>query len=362
MAEEVYNFGKWTVARIVCLPALIMPYKVRIEYISLLSKLTHIPFYTFGTLARFLIQKLHISFPEPKTTPPKSVQTTQKHSVVSPSSVAVLYSGGTDSTCTAALMADQFKKVHLLTFYEHATRFSPVPHKNIALLGKRFPKTDFEHAYLSVDKLVKYFWYENYLKHLRENGFLVLSTCGFSTLSWHVRVIIYCLEHNITQVADGLTRELLHFPGHMDPIIHEFKHLYKTFGITYKNPVREYPVPEDQQFIDKLIVNRHGGEYVLGDTLATQRKTTGQYLYSIGLFEKPNLKGSRKDFDMQHDCYPFALYNILAFWGYLSVEPYESFSERVHKIMKEKTAHAKHLIDSYTQSKEKSSLHLLLQP
>src|SRR3989338_2520120 len=324
---QIYNISKWFFARVLSMPAIFMPYKTRIWYIRGLSAVIHAPFVLFGKLGRYFFSSLHVKPAMQKISPAKEPFDSgnvgaNEHAQ---QSIAILFSGGTDSLCVAAISAQQHQEVHLLTFYEYATQNSPSPEKNIASLKLKFPQTNFKHSMFSVDGLVRYFWYENYIKNLKKHGLLTLATCGFSSLSWHTRTILYCLEHNITRVADGLTRELMHFPGHMDDVVEQFRELYKKFGIIYENPVRNWPTPPDQQFIDKVIVNNHGGDFLLGDGVIQTRKTTGHYLFSIGLLPNVNVKGSSLDFKMQHDCYPFALYNILAFWGFLSFEPYEIY-------------------------------------
>jgi hypothetical protein len=353
---RIGHYPKWILARVICLPAILMPYKTRIFYINILSGAFHLPFELFGSIARLILSKLEIeSISQPES--PKKIPNNKRATSTfrkKQGAVAVLYSGGTDSTCTAALMAQKFSEVHLLTFYEHATRNSPAPRRNVQLLKNHFVDTVFITRVISVDRLVKHLWYENYLKRLLKHRFLILSTCGFSSLSWHVRTLIYCLENNISHVADGLTRELMHFPGHMDETVEQLRQFYKEFGITYENPVRDWEVPPDQQFIDKVIVNHHGGEFFLGDRDTSRRKTTGQYLFQLGIFPSPNVKGSKLDFSMQHDCYPFTLYNIMAFWGHLSVEPYPLFCIKMSELMENKINYAKNLVREYQTSKETS--------
>lgn len=357
---------KWTFARVLCSPAVLMPYRLRVLYIQILSYSFHLPFLVFGRIARYLLDQLGVEANSENNTfkiSPSKISKLAKLS--SPSrrraSVAILYSGGTDSTCVAALCAQKFRQVHLLTFYEHATRNSPVPRRNINLLRKHFKDIKFMSRVISVDRLVKHFWYESYFERLKKHGFLALSTCGFSSLSWHVRTIIYCRQNNISYVADGLTRELMHFPGHMDEVVEQLRDFYREFGITYENPVRDWPTPPDQQFIDKLIVNNHGSEFFLGDENTGQRKTTGYYLFKLGLFPSPNVKGTKLDFSMQHDCYPFTLYNVMTFWGFLSTEPYELFQKRVSDIMKEKIGNAKALIAEYQKYPKTAPFAALLE-
>lgn len=354
---------KWVCARLIAAPAIIMPYRMRMRYISMLSSVMHAPFKVFGRLARRLLKELDITV-EPE--PAESMRaehmrgTPQAGTLPRGEKAVVLFSGGTDSTCAAALVARSFGEVHLLTFEEYATRHSPVPTENANRLIRHFPRVRFVQKILSVDALVRYLSYERYAHNLRRHGFLTLATCGFSSLSWHARTIAYCLENDVHCVADGLTRELMHFPGHMDLIIREFKKLYAAYGIDYIQPVRDWSTPPDQQFMDKVLVNRHGGEFFLGDTLIGARKTTGRYLYDIGLLPMPNVKGSRLDFLMQHDCYPFALYNIIAFWGYLSVRSEAEFALGVHGIMREKVALVRELIQEYRDNRDTSRLRSML--
>ncbi len=323
-----------------------MPYRVRIIYIDTLSFLLHAPFKLFGAVARLLLDGLNIE-PRAKSDVPAAPVSAAPAQGKPAGRAALLYSGGTDSTCAAALFAERFEEVHLLTFYEHATRNSPTPSTNVGRLQKRFPSVQFLHRTISVDGLVRFFWYERYLSLFRKFGYLVLATPGFSSLSWHVRTITYCLEHDITHVADGLTRELMHFPGHMDAVVEIWRELYKHFGITYENPVRDWQTPPDHQFIDQVLVNRHDGEFFLGDRSTAQNKTTGQYLFAQGIFPHPDLKGSRLDFNMQHDCYPFSLYNVLAFWGHLAREPYPVFEEHIRRLMAEKARVARTLLEEH---------------
>lgn len=355
MRRGISVWLKVGVAYIVCTPALVMPYHMRITYIRGISALLHAPFVFFGSIAHFLLNQLHIEplaepLPEQKAIPGTD---NTKHG-----RVAVLYSGGTDSTCAAALIAERAREIHLLTFCEYATRQSPAPTKNIERLQKRFPSVVFVQKTISVDRLVRHFWYERYFFLASRYGYLVLATPGFSSLSWHVRMIVYCRENGIDHVVDGLTRELMQFPGHMDAVVRLWRGLYREFGITYENPVREWPTPPDRQFMDQVLVNRHQAFlFGVGDV---ESRTTGRYLYDIGVFPTPNMKGSRDDFKMQHDCYPFSLYNILAFWGHLSIEPYGLFEQKIAALMSDKVHAAKLLLEKRFSGNENNILTSLI--
>lgn len=245
----------------------------------------------------------------------------------------VLYSGGTDSTCVAALCAEEYSKVHLLTFYEQATRHSPIPKENVARLQKKYGEDRFLHQSISTDLLVKKISYENYLRNCLKYGLFILCSPGFSSLSWHLRTIMYCQEHGIKYVFDGMTQELLHFPGHMQKVREVFKELYKEFGITFESKVIDWSVPPDQRFIDRLIVDRHG--FAARPDLKVQR-TTGSWLYENNIFPHPNIKGSLFDQRSQHDCYPFVVYNMFVFWFSDLLYTWENFEIKVASLFVEK--------------------------
>lgn len=342
-------------------PALLLPYRLRVQYTAAVSTMFHLPFKLFGKVARFLLDELNIHPVAARPPiPGLPLDLLQSHlPTLEQTEIAIAYSGGTDSTCVAALLAPHVRKAHLLTFYELATRHSPRPDSNCERLRQKFPQTEFVSRVFSTDSIVRFLSYSEYLRTFRNFGYLALATCGFSSLSWHIRTILYCREHGVTYVADGLTRELMHFPGHMDEGVEQFRLLYESFGIRYVNPVRDWPVPDDQQFIDRVIVNGHESDYVLGDE-SKVRQTTGAYLYQLGIMPSPNMKGSRADFLMQHDCYPFVLYNILTFWYYLGSIPYEDFCLRISLLQADRIAKAKELMANHFEAPEKSRLHFMI--
>lgn len=348
---------KYLLSWLIVVPAFALPYLLRIAYIVLLSRIIHAPFHIFGHLAGYLMRELGIAQEKRTVTPPRNTEPRGEKHAKSGKAV-VLFSGGTDSTCAAALLAEKHAEIHLLTFEERATKNSPVPLENARLLERHFADVRFTTAHLSVDGLVRHFWYERYIHFMLRHGRLALATPGLSSLSWHVRTILYCRERGIMTVADGLTRELMHFPGHMDRVVERIRALYAAFGITYENPVRDWPTPPDQQFMDKVLVDRHAHEVPWASH--NVEKTTGRHLYDIGFFPSPDMKGSRRDFSMQHECYPFALYNIIAFWGFLTFSTYETFSSYVSAYMEEKIQHAEEMLRAHLHAPPHSALSRLI--
>lgn len=259
------------------------------------------------------------------------------------SKCAVLFSGGTDSTCAAALCAETFDEVHLLTFYERATQDSPVPKQNVERLRAKYGAAKFVHRLVCTDTLVRRLSYEKYAANFFRHGFFLLATPGFSSLSWHLRMIQYCLDHKITHVRDGMTQELLHLPGHMPEIRELFKRLYRDFGIDFDSPVITWEVPPDQRLTDRLIVDRHG--FSLSPEIQTRARTTGTWLFEHGVLPITNVKGSLFDQRMQHDCYPFVVYNILIFWLLIPLFGWDGFKRRLRALFEAKIAIAKNWLN-----------------
>jgi len=270
---------------------------------------------------------------------------------------ALLFSGGTDSTCAAAVLAkEDFREIHLLTFFEEGTKGSPMPLGNAEKLRAHFPHTTWHHRAISTDKIVRHLAYENYFRNLLSHGTFLLAMPGFSTLSWHIAAIAYCKKEGITVVGDGLTRELMHFPGHMDAVIRVFSGLYEAFGIRYVQPVRDWEVPPDRQFLDRLLIDHH----LSADTPPTAR-TTGNYLYRLGIFSEPNVKGTATDRRMQHDCYPFVLFNIFVFWLWLPLLGYKRYERGIVSLFERKTNLALVLLKNHFAAPDNSKLNSILK-
>lgn len=270
-------------------------------------------------------------------------------------SAVVLYSGGTDSTCAAAIVAERVQKIHLLTFVERSTSKSPLPTENVKRLRAAFPNLEISHAVISTDKLVRWLSYGTtffgYLDRLLKDHIFNLLTPGFSSLSWHLAALRYSSlirlqgQENIVSIYDGMTRELTHLPGHMPVVREQIESLYRLCGFSLSSPVIDFPVPPDQKFIDRLVVDRHG--FALRADIIPGERTTGKYLYERGILPHPNVKGSLFDVQMQHDCYPFIVYNMMIFWLLMPARSWASIESDIARIMSKRISEAEVLINDW---------------
>ncbi|MBN1604679.1 MAG: hypothetical protein JW915_23925 [Chitinispirillaceae bacterium] len=172
--------------------------------------------------------------------------------------ICIRYSGGTDSTLTAAYMASRYRRVHLLTFassYENLTfgmiRSSPRSTcVNVGFLQKRFGKDRFVHTIVSLETIRNEIYFGLYQKFITHNDFLRVSLCPACTVAMHKLTIEYCKKHYIRFVSDGSSEESGSYPWQMqyrenlDVIIRK----YKKAGISYCiNPC--YKVRESAQLL-----------------------------------------------------------------------------------------------------------------
>ncbi len=240
--------------------------------------------------------------------------------------VAVLFSGGTDSCAAAYLACEEFNEIYLLTFFEKSTEKSPLPIGNFKKLQALFPNKKITHHSINTDLVVKKLSYHNFIKNIWHFHFYNLATPGISSLSWHFHTIQFCIDHKIQHVYDGMTAELQHLPGHMPAVRELFKDMYQKKNIYFSGPVYNWPVPRNRQFVEQVIINKHNS--ISDDN--QKELTTGLFLYEKKFFTEKNIKGTQLDFEMQHDCYPFIIYNLFCFW---LISPFLSWPEFEMKIV-----------------------------
>ncbi len=244
-------------------------------------------------------------------------------------SLAILYSGGTDSTCVAALMAESYRRIHLLTF--DRSGFHQIQNTRLGAqrLIERFPEVHFEHRILKIDRIFNRLAFKAYLPRLRRFGLRMLQNCTFCALANHFRTLHYCLEHGIRVVADGATRELRFLPSHMVQPIERMRSLYAEYGIEYLTPVYDFDIPREIDFFDKLRMEKDGQE---GVEVEPQQNTTGRHLHELGLLPSENIKGSALDRRLQYRCFQYVLHNMVAHVVMRGPEDYPRYEREILEV------------------------------
>lgn len=272
------------------------------------------------------------------------------------SKVAILFSGGTDSTLTAAMLTEQYDEIHLITYNRFGFHEADNTKTQSQMLKDKYGEERFIHVFINVDKLFKHVSYENYLKNIVNFGFFNLSTCGLCKLSMHVKTIDYAIENDVQVVADGANQAMSMFPSQMEPVIEEMRLLYKHFGIEYITPVFNMDGPQDKNFIDKHSLKYIPAAAETDQTLSeedfTSKKTPGHKLYDLGLAPSANVKGSKYDKSRQPRCFQFITFNIFAKKYFLASKSYEEYRDETVTFYKSKISTMKELLESREKNKK----------
>lgn len=270
---------------------------------------------------------------------------------------ALLYSGGTDSTLAACLLAEQFESVTLLTF----SRFGLFSVENSGLNAEKLCAkygTRISREVLPVDALFEKVSYDRYFRNLFRHGFFLLSTCGLCKLAMHLRAAVWCLDHGVTRVADGANKGMNLFPDQQPGVISLLRKMYAAVGITYENPVFDFEGPQDVDFTDRFHLEKLPGfdRPKDADFLEHRRKTTGYRLFELGIMPSENVKGSELDRRMQPRCFQFILFNIWLHWYYLPFATLEKYAADNDAFFGEKTERFTALLKDYAARKNASEL------
>lgn len=151
----------------------------------------------------------------------------------------MLFSGGSDSTLTASLLAEKQAVVHLVTYNHIAMSYHEKCLHAFEKLKAAQGAQKFVHHFFEINGLMKEIFFKPLPRDLKEYGTYALPMCcGSCKLSMHVRSILYCLELGIRYSADGSNAELSElFPEQMPPVLALYRQLYAHYGIEYSNPV-----------------------------------------------------------------------------------------------------------------------------
>jgi len=246
--------------------------------------------------------------------------------------VAIMYSGGTDSTAATALLAPEFDDIHLLTFDHSGLKNVTNSGRNIPTLKEHFGAEKFRHVIIDIDDLFRAVVYADYWKSLHVYGLLNLTSCGQCKLSMHLRTLIYCLDNGIATVADGANKNMSHFPAQMIGVLELLRQMYQRFGITLVNPVFEMDQPEDLDWAHKL-----GLASLAGKTKDNKnRQTTGRLLYEQGILPAENVKGTPVDRQMQARCFQLILLNLFALGYFIPTHGMEKYQEAIRRFYAER--------------------------
>jgi len=154
-----------------------------------------------------------------------------------PKKIAILFSGGVDSTATAIYYLKQGYETHLLTFDNGAEKWLELAGYKADWIKKRFPKLCSWELLDSTN-----LFHELAIRPLEQDvkKFGVLVCCGCK-LAMLCEAIIYCKRNGIARLADGFQRQQDYYPEQTPDYMTPADRFAFRYGIKYLHPFWEHP-------------------------------------------------------------------------------------------------------------------------
>ena len=150
--------------------------------------------------------------------------------------ITLLFSGGADSTLSAALLAKRYRRVELVTFKHYATWGVGSSSRSESKLKAAFPETEFPHVYLNSTALFLTLQ-RRIFADIATNPFLNHYFCGACKLAMHSALIAHNRKNGIRHAASGASRLMPQFPDQTPGGGVALQELYGRYGMTYETPV-----------------------------------------------------------------------------------------------------------------------------
>jgi hypothetical protein len=158
--------------------------------------------------------------------------------------MAVMYSGGVDSTLVASQVAGQAKRVYLITCVSHChvlpKSANGTPQHMLAridLLKAKHPQTEFIHVILQTKKLQEFFWNRFALQDLLTVGLWRNLPCSCGSPANFGCVLMYCIKNKINDLYWGGNVMMAGFPYQHPACVEKLGEFSKAYGVNLHSPV-----------------------------------------------------------------------------------------------------------------------------
>ena len=215
--------------------------------------------------------------------------------------VSVLFSGGSDSMLAAALLADRFNKIHLLTFKTSTIVEPEKTEVSRMRLRTRFPDVNFVDRIIDIDNLFKELYLGNYWSDFRRYGLFIGNVCATCKLAMFTAALKYNVENDIHYIASGVN---------------------ERSGIIF--------IDQDVYSIQKLnsFFEKYGSQYL---TPTYKIRRTDWKLFEMGVTPHRDVKLTDRAYENQPGCYFGYMFSIYAhgyFLPFRGKNKYDKISRR----------------------------------
>jgi len=191
--------------------------------------------------------------------------------------VSLMFSGGVDSTTAALRLADQYDRVHLLTFSNGYGHYRINRTRKRAKELERHVGDRFVHHVESIRSLFE-MMLDDPLDDFRrfDSGFIWCLGCK---MAMHTRCVLYNLEHGIREMTDGSSKSTGEMVEQTLLAVYMVREFYEQYGIEYRTPV--YTIPREEE-IEALKKRNFKMGWRIGDRfLGVQPKCRPGELYYL---------------------------------------------------------------------------------
>ena len=200
--------------------------------------------------------------------------------------IALMFSGGLDSTATAVMLGERYDRVHLITYrngyghyYHHRTE------ERVRELNRRLGDK-FVWSLISIKDAFDEILVNNVLKDYREyrSGFIWFMGCK---MAMHMRSAQYCLEHGLVHMTDGSNSDTDEMVEQSLLSLSLITHFYEDHTVHFGTPVYDVHRAESREIIRELDLKM--GVQVMDRHLCIQPTCVAGELYYLPylFFNKP---------------------------------------------------------------------------
>lgn len=152
--------------------------------------------------------------------------------------IAILFSGGRDSSLCVCLLASAGYRVHLLSFDDGIGIGSELSNYRYEELRGRFPDRINPRVRIPIFGLFRKIAIQTIEDDFAryEKNLILLG----SKLAMHAAATVYCLQHGISQLADGSNRYQSMYAEQTPEAITELKAFAAKYRIEFLNPIWNY--------------------------------------------------------------------------------------------------------------------------
>ena len=199
--------------------------------------------------------------------------------------VAVMFSGGTDSTFAAVSEIPKYDEIQLITFIRDGLRKLENPDGIVERLGKAFPGKEILYKQISNEDIYQKLaphqekseahqlilsqrigplWEDPHGKNLGREKYdsdkvtlFMTNECLQCKIAMHIAAIKYCKENNITELCDGGNVEQLDDGSQLEEVKAIAHNIFASFGINYFSPALHIPQEKRGSVLFKLGITDH---------------------------------------------------------------------------------------------------------